>query len=89
MGKLRKLPKRIRFEGRYKVWDVPVEYVSAQVLEDLTEDPTTKGYFDDKMCRILIRNDLDHDEKWWVYTHERVHLDFELFSYMDEESEGE
>ena len=85
MRKLRKLPKTLKFKGRYRDYVVGIEEVSRETLEELAG--SCDGYWDDHEGietdtkldgRILIAKDLTLAGKWIILWHERVHSTHDL-----------
>jgi len=85
MKKLRKLPKTIKYRGRYRDYVVGVEEVSRETLRELAGD--CDGYWDHHLDaeietnldgRIIIAKDLTLADKWKILWHERVHSAHDL-----------
>ncbi len=85
MKKLRKLPKSLKFKGRYRNYVIGVEEVSRETLEELAGP--SDGYWDDHSNieaetkldgRILIAKDIPLNEKWQTLWHEQIHLCLDL-----------
>jgi len=83
--KLRKLPKSIKYRGRYRDYVIGVEEVSRETIQELAGP--CDGYWDDHLDietetkldgRILIAKDLTLAEKWKILWHERVHSTHDL-----------
>ena len=85
MRKLRKLPKSIKYRGRYRDYVVGIEEVSRETLMELAGE--CDGYWDAHLeievetkldGRIIIANDLSLAGKWKILWHERVHATHDL-----------
>ena len=94
MKKLRKLPKTLKYRGRYRDYIVGVEEVSRETLQELAGN--SDGYWDDHRDigveskldgRILVAKDISLTDKYWVLWHERIHACLDLWRRDELEDE--
>jgi len=92
--KPRKLPKTIKYRGRYRDYIVGVEEVSRETLQELAGN--SDGYWDDHRDlgveselagRILVAKDISLTDKYWVLWHERIHACLDLWRRDELEDE--